>query len=456
MPPRHSACSVQARLLCGAGGAFPLVAGFGRRGGNGEEVQGRADSMVAARRMKRDACDGGSPVHTGTTVFGRRTTGAFGAVARQFGLLCGLGAMMSQLVVGDGGWATTVAAQDDATEVSSKSASDAQAGAKVRMRPSQPVRRDYYTPETARAVRRGLTWLYSRQQRDGSFSIAGKTGRNVAVVSLAGMAWLSEGSTPQGGRFAPAVRRATEYVLAACKPNGYINVKDAESHGPMYGHGFATLFLAEVYGMTERQDVRDKLQRAVRLIVNSQNREGGWRYHAEPRDADVSVTVCQIMALRAARNAGLYVPKQTVDRCVEYVKRCQNADGGFRYMLNSRPESRFPRTAAAVVALYSSGVYDDEAIARALRYMLRFRPPGRFAGAFTSHLYYGHYYAVQAMWQAGGSYWDAWYPNVRDELLARQSVAGYWRDPTVSNEYATAMACIVLQMPESYLPIFQR
>ncbi len=320
---------------------------------------------------------------------------------------------------------------------------------------ARPVRKDYYTPETDRAVHRGLSWLVARQQRDGSFSISGKTGRNVAVVSLAGIAWLSEGSTPHGGRYAAAVQRATNYVLAACKPNGYINVKEAESHGPMYGHGFGTLFLAEVYGMTERRDVREKLQRAVRLIVNSQNREGGWRYQAEPRDADVSVTVCQIMALRAARNAGLYVPKQTVDRCVEYIKRCQNPDGGFRYMLNSRPESRFPRTAAAVVALYSSGIYEDDSIERGLQYMLRFRPPVGFR-TFSSHVYYGHYYAVQAMWQAGGRYWDAWYPAVRDELLARQAAAGYWRDPTVSNEYATAMACIVLQMPESYLPIFQR
>ena len=71
----------------------------------------------------------------------------------------------------------------------------------------------------------------------------------------------------------------------------------------MYDHGFATLFLAEVYGMTRTPKLRNSLERAVRLIINAQNKEGGWRYEPDSKDADLSVTVCQVMALRAARNA---------------------------------------------------------------------------------------------------------------------------------------------------------
>ena len=44
------------------------------------------------------------------------------------------------------------------------------------------------------------------------------------------------------------------------------------------------------------------------------------------------------MGLRSARDAGLSVPKETIDRAVQYVRLCQNkADGGFRYQLNSVP-----------------------------------------------------------------------------------------------------------------------
>ena len=41
-----------------------------------------------------------------------------------------------------------------------------------------------------------------------------------------------------------------------------------------------------------------------------------------------------------------------------------------------------------------------------------------------SHYYYGHYYAVQAMWLRGGDDWAEWYPAIRDELLKRQSRSG--------------------------------
>ena len=92
----------------------------------------------------------------------------------------------------------------------------------------------------------------------------------------------------------------------------------------MYSHGFGTLFLAEAYGMTHRPEIREKLQKAVRLIIDCQNVEGGWRYQPKRLDADLSVTICQINALRAARNAGLYVPKETVEACIRYVKRSQN------------------------------------------------------------------------------------------------------------------------------------
>ena len=143
----------------------------------------------------------------------------------------------------------------------------------------------------------------------------------------------------------------------------------------MYEHGFATLFLAEVYGMSPRDDMRDKLARAVDLIVRTQNSEGGWRYQPRREDADISVTICQVMALRAARNAGLKVPNETVDKCVDYVKRSQNADGGFRYMLTPG-ESLFPRSAAGVVALYSAGVYEGREVERGLAYVDQFLPRG--------------------------------------------------------------------------------
>jgi hypothetical protein len=131
-------------------------------------------------------------------------------------------------------------------------------------------------PQTQAAIDRGLAWLGGKQRDDGSFGGTGYS-RNVAVVSLAGMAFLSGGSTPGRGDYGQHVKRCASYVLAAEDESGFICEAAYTSHGPMYDHGFATLFLAEIYGMAPSMEIRDKLARAVRLIVTTQNQEGGWR-----------------------------------------------------------------------------------------------------------------------------------------------------------------------------------
>ena len=308
------------------------------------------------------------------------------------------------------------------------------------------------TPETDRVIEAGLAWLSKQQNSDGSYGTGAYRG-NIAVTSLAGLAFMGSGSSPGRGPYGPQIDKALKYVMDNTAPSGFIAVANAGTHGPMYSHGFGTLFLAEAYGMTRNPEIREKLTNAVRLIIDTQNAEGGWRYQPVRHDADISVTICQINALRAARNAGLFVPKETVDSCIRYVKQAQNADGGFRYMLQGGA-SAFPRSAAGVIALYSAAVYDAKEVDRGVEYLKQFMPEIKF-GQRYSHYFYGHYYAAQAMWIRGGDDWNTWYPAIRDELIHRQLPAGSWQD-SICNEYGTAMALIILQMPNNYLPIFQR
>jgi hypothetical protein len=314
------------------------------------------------------------------------------------------------------------------------------------------------TPALEEAVRRGFEYLRRQQKPDGSFG-EGRYGEHIGVSSLCAISFMADGNVPGRGDFADCVQKALDFVLSHSSETGLL-VSD-ETHGPMYGHGFATLFLGEIYGMNSQDDrVRDALVRAVQLIVASQNDEGGWRYNPVPADADVSVTICQIMGLRSARNAGIKVPKSTIDDAVKYVRECQNPDGGFRYMRDSGG-SQWPRTAAGVASLYYAGVYEDESIARGLDYLRKTAFPRAgaapmAAGFMQPHYFYGHYYAVQAMYLAGGEHWRAWWPAIRDELVARQNPDGSWSDAQNGGAYGTAMALIVLQMPKRYLPIFQR
>jgi hypothetical protein len=336
--------------------------------------------------------------------------------------------------------------------------------------PDGSLSRGMVTRQAQEASHNGLANLARNKKQDGSFWTGPHQG-DIAITSLGGLAFMAGGHQPGRGRYGQVVTRALRYVLSKEDPGlpGYLHRVSSPFHGPMYGHGFGTLFLAEVYGMAPtrqlRTELRGTLERAVKLIINSQNIEGGWRYRPERRDADISVTICQIMALRAARNAGIAVPKSVADRCTQYVKDCQDRnDGGFRYQKQFGPTG-FARTAAGVVALYSAGIYDDPAVKKGLEYLKQFKPGG-FGGGFgfqmrelQIHYYYGHYYAAQAMWTAGGDYWRQWYPAIRDELLrpgGHHQEDGSWFDHRICPHYCTAMALIILQIPNNYLPILQR
>lgn len=312
--------------------------------------------------------------------------------------------------------------------------------------------------DSDRAVEMGLAALAAQQTENGSFG-DGRYANNVAVTALACLAFMADGNVPGRGAYGENVRKGLEFILDNASESGLIAGEAA--NGPMYGHGFAALFLGEVYGMTGGADTPladrtyEALVKSIRLIERTQNEEGGWRYNPLPNDADVSVTICQVMALRSARNAGIEVSKDVIDKAVNYVRECQNPDGGFRYQLRTR-DSAWPRTAAGIASLQYAGIYDDRAIDNGMEYMMRTAAPGQGAARRSPHYFYGQYYSVQAAYLAGGDWWAAWWPGTRDELVLTQRQDGLWEDRGVGEAYGTSMALIILQMPKRYLPIFQK
>lgn len=326
---------------------------------------------------------------------------------------------------------------------------------------------EFITPETQTAIDNGLAYLASKQMSDGSF-LDRFASSSVGITAIAGLALMAAGHQPGRGRYGRQVARVVDYLLAAGRSgsgflgSGELGGRFAAGQAGMYNHGFGTLFLAEVCGMVpdpaRQKQVREMLEKAVAYTVAAQGRDGGWRYEPNPQVADVSVTVAQMMALRAAKNAGLYIRKSVIDQGVKFVRACQMPDGGFSYF-RGQGYSAFARSAAALVGLYSAGIYQGDDIAGGLRYLEHFRPGGGIAQPIPApHYYYGHYYAALAMWTAGREYWFRWLPAIRDELLMklRGRTGGIWTDDSQVPAYATAMALIILQLPNNYLPILQK
>lgn len=306
--------------------------------------------------------------------------------------------------------------------------------------------------KTQRAIDRGLELLARRQVKSGPNQGAfGQSGyaAGVATTALGGLAFMCGGHSPNEGKYGKNVEACVEFLLRNVGTSGYISRADNLVHENMYGHGFAMLFLAEAYGMTQKAEIGEKLRRAVQLTCTTQNSQGGWRYQPVKSDADLSITVCQIMGLRAARDAGIEVPEEIRQKCIEYVQKSQNTNGSFRYTMEGG-HSTFAMTAAGVTSLYSANIYEGEAVEKALKYLVSNRTEGDGYG----HYFYAHYYAVQAMWHAGGKYWNDWYPAIRDELVSRQGENGAWSASEACDEFGTAMACIILQIPLNLVPVF--
>jgi len=342
------------------------------------------------------------------------------------------------------------------------------------------------TPEQARAVERGLTWLAANQNPNGSwtakigyklnndYNFTSKTNGHVGVTALACMAFLAGGNLPGRGPYGDNVERGLGFILDSVQEDGYIT----RHRTRMYSHAFATLFLAEVYGTTPREDVKRKLQKAVDFIVKSQNEEGGWRYEPYAIESDMSIVVCQVLALRAARNIGIRVPKGTVDRAARYVVDSavtgESASRGYRRSYGGRAEigtfhyqkdvfsrSSFALTAAGVTALHGLGIYSDTAIERGIEFLTRelgsfnreegLRKKGHY------FFWYGHYYGVQAMYTVGSPYWEPYFEEVRDVLIELQKEDGSWPNSTGPGPaFGTACGVLTLEIPYRFLPIFQR
>ena len=93
------------------------------------------------------------------------------------------------------------------------------------------------TPETDRAIQAGLAWLARGQNPDGSFGTGTYRG-NIAVTSLAGLAFMASGSSPGRGPYGAPIDKALAYVMDNTAPSGFIAVPGSATHGPMYSHGF--------------------------------------------------------------------------------------------------------------------------------------------------------------------------------------------------------------------------
>ncbi|MFO0938092.1 MAG: prenyltransferase/squalene oxidase repeat-containing protein [Gemmataceae bacterium] len=340
---------------------------------------------------------------------------------------------------------------------------------------------DKKTVDTAPMIEKGLEWLKRSQAGDGHWEAQGGQ-YPTTMTALSGMAMLMEGSTLHEGKYSDNLVKAVNWFLQRSDPRsgvlGNLN-NPTENSRYMYGHGFGLMFLACVYGeeddVKRRKELEVVLKRAVEFCCKAQTTQGGWGYVTAKDGGDFdegSVTITQLQALRAARNAGIPVPKATIDKSIEYLRKCTTDRGGIIYSLGNGAGramggERPPLTAAAVACSFSAGQYNDEYAKKWIKYCKENIPVGVRGG----HDEYQSYYLAQSVYVLGENRYGEMFPKENKEswlvwskyresmfeyLKSNQMADGSWNGGYVGPAFGTSVALTILQLENNILPIYHR
>lgn len=320
------------------------------------------------------------------------------------------------------------------------------------------------SPASEAAVARGLEWLARHQAADGSWRFdlegcrcdgacrnPGSVRSTTAATGIALLPFLGAGQTHERGEHAQTVTRGLYYLMSKMQatPRG-----GDLSEGTMYGHGVATLALAEALGMTGDRMLTPYVRDAVRFLETSQDMHGGgWRY-LPGQPGDTTVTAWQLAALKSAALAGVDVPSPTIHGICEFLDRVQvNGGEGYGYLA---PQKNRPCTSAIglLCRIYTAWP-EHETLDRGLA-TLAVRGPDREA-------VYQNFYLSQALLLRNHPAWPRWNTKNRDQLVARQDrvghEAGSWSfadaDTAPGGRLGhTALAILTLEVYYRLLPIY--
>lgn len=295
--------------------------------------------------------------------------------------------------------------------------------------------------DVERIYLKGLQFLARNQTAEGNWKDL-PYGGEPAVVGFSILSMLAHGDDPNFGPYSQSIRRGLDFILKQANPKtGYIGKT-------MYNHGFATLALAESYGMVDDPRIGPALKKAVELILTSQknNPLGAWRYAPESNDADTTVTGCQMVALFAARNAGVAVPEEAIQKGLKFFAKNQTPEGGFGYSSPSGPNAA--RTAIGCLVLALAKEKNSKSFQSAFEFLKK-TPPDQNYGQYYL------YYAAQAFFQGSPEAWQTWNRKNIAALKSSQSEDGNW-EGQFGTTFATSASLLSLALNYRYLPIYER
>ena len=342
-------------------------------------------------------------------------------------------------------------------------------------------------PATEEAIERGLAYLASVQNDDGSWSLQGHGDSvilrsDTAATGLCLLAFQGAGYTHKQHQYAETVGAGLKFLLDNQRTSGnlYRSENEISDRNVMfYSHGIAALAMCEAYGMTQDRDLRQGAQAALNYIMETQHRKrGGWRYMPQV-SSDTSVTGWMMMALKSGDLSGLQVNQEAYEGINIWLSLSRESEDRLdRYRYNpyapDTPQQRHGRdptpTMTAVgmlMRMYNGWSREHPAMQSAAEYLLT-APPQLGDKRRPKRDGYYWYYATQFMFHMGGDYWDRWNRYLNPLLLETQikvgPESGSW-DPELpvpdrwsvhaGRLYVTTMNLLNLEVYYRHLPIYE-
>lgn len=194
--------------------------------------------------------------------------------------------------------------------------------------------------------------------------------------------------------------------------------------------------------------------------INTDSDEyGGWRYRPNSTDSDISVTGWQILALKAAVNAGFSIPDWTLPAAAKYLRACYDEDEhAFAYEAGSGSIG-CARTGIGVLGLQLSGYPDDPLIPPAMRFMQDNPPLWNFEDPGEGWPFYYWYYGTRAMLISGGDDRRIWKDWMCRLLVDSQNDDGSWdgaQDEKDMEIFTTSLGALMLEFCCGHVPVYMK
>lgn len=317
-------------------------------------------------------------------------------------------------------------------------------------------------------IQSAISYFKSKQAGDGSYggdvTEAGVQGHR-AMTAISGMAVLSawelegvEKGSPD--KTPPAqVDKALDHLLNA-------DIERKALRGPdVWGNLWSLGFLARCYKKAQfkskKELIKAKFEACIGALTRQMGPDGGWMYYTFSfKSSAAFLSQLGINHMLDARDAGLTVPDQLLDRAIQHLISCKQSPGIFMYRTGVKQtvEGSASRAPGCEMALHRVGKGNKADVALAVENFFKYRhilekikgKKGTHMGTGGTAPYYflyGHYWCARAIKELDKGQQGAHQARMRDLFLKDQEDDGSFTDwplAKMHKEYGAGLGALIL------------